>query len=78
MSEAGQRQSKIREFWKKAASIASDSDIFFNASAITFNIFICAIPFVLILISIVGFVLSYDKAYDELVRYGEEQKEWHK
>ncbi len=72
MSVAEYIPEKFREFWKKAASIASNSDIFFNASAITFNIFICAIPFVLILISIIGYVLSYDEAYNELVRYGEE------
>lgn len=66
------RYQKAREFWTKAAKIASKSDIFFNASAITFNLFICSIPFILILISVIGFVLSYDAAYDEIIRYGEE------
>ena len=52
--------------------LASEKDIFFNASAITFNLFICAIPFILILISIIGYILSFDKAFDEIVRYGNE------
>lgn len=47
-------------------------DVFHNASAITFNIFICAIPFVLILISIIGYVLSYEDAFNEILRYGRE------
>lgn len=63
---------KIRDYWKKILSLAGEKDIFFNASAITFNLFICAIPFTLILISIIGYILSYDKAFDEIVRYGTE------
>nr|WP_286670538.1 YihY/virulence factor BrkB family protein [Fodinibius salsisoli] len=47
-------------------------DIFFNASAITFNLFICAIPFTLLMISIIGYVLSYDAAFNEILRYGRE------
>lgn len=47
-------------------------DIFFNASAITFNLFICAIPFTLLLISIMGYVLTYDAAFNEIMRYGRE------
>lgn len=47
-------------------------DLFFSASAITFNLFICAIPFTLILISILGYILSYDAAFEELMRYGRE------
>ena len=46
--------------------------MFFNASAITFNLFICAIPFSLILISIIGYILSFETAYTELTRYGTE------
>ena len=61
-----------KEFWNRVKEVASKKDIFFNASAITFNLFICAIPFVLILISIIGYVLSYDEAFNEIVRYGEE------
>jgi len=62
----------IKIFWKRVLSIAGKKDIFFNASAITFNLFICAIPFILILISILGYVLSYEEAFDEIVRYGSE------
>jgi uncharacterized BrkB/YihY/UPF0761 family membrane protein len=47
-------------------------DVFFNASAVTFNLFICAIPFSLILISIIGYILSFEAAYTELTRYGTE------
>lgn len=63
---------KAKDYWNRVKEVASKKDIFFNASAITFNLFICAIPFVLILISIIGYVLSYDEAFDEIVRYGEE------
>lgn len=52
--------------------LAKKKDIFFNASAITFNIFICAVPFVLILISIIGYLLSAEEAFNEIVRYGRE------
>ena len=62
----------FKEFWKKAISIAGEKDLFFNASAITFNLFICAIPFILILVSIIGYVLSIDQAFNEIVRYGSE------
>ncbi|MEX0721350.1 MAG: YihY/virulence factor BrkB family protein [Balneolaceae bacterium] len=61
-----------KEFWKRALKLAGKKDIFFNASAITFNLLICAIPFVLILISIIGYALSIDEAFDEIVRYGRE------
>lgn len=47
-------------------------DVFFSASAITFNLFICAVPFTLILISILGYILSIDAAFEELIRYGKE------
>ncbi|MDX1586089.1 MAG: YihY/virulence factor BrkB family protein [Balneolaceae bacterium] len=47
-------------------------DVFHNASAISFNIFICAIPFILIMISIIGYVLSYEDAFNEILRYGRE------
>lgn len=62
----------FKEFWKKAISIAGEKDLFFNASAITFNLFICSIPFILILVSIIGYVLSIDEAFTEIVRYGSE------
>ena len=61
---------KFTAFWRRALALASQKDIFFNASAITFNIFICSFPFVLILISIIGYVLSFDTAFEEMIRYG--------
>jgi uncharacterized BrkB/YihY/UPF0761 family membrane protein len=63
---------KLKAYWSRALALASEKDIFFNASAITFNLFICSIPFVLILVSIIGYVLSYETAFDELIRYGSE------
>ncbi|HET8866096.1 MAG TPA: YihY/virulence factor BrkB family protein [Gracilimonas sp.] len=63
---------KHKEFWKRVLKLTGKKDIFFNASAITFNIFICAVPFVLILISIIGYVLSAEEAFNEIVRYGRE------
>ncbi|HKK24874.1 MAG TPA: YihY/virulence factor BrkB family protein [Gracilimonas sp.] len=63
---------KQKEFGKRVLKLASKKDIFFNASAITFNLFICAVPFVLILISIIGYVLSAEEAFNEIVRYGRE------
>lgn len=63
---------KHKEFWKRVLKLAGKKDIFFNASAITFNLFICAVPFVLILISIIGYVLSAEEAFNEIVRYGRE------
>lgn len=49
-----------------------NKNVFFNASAITFNLFLCAIPFTLLLISIIGYVLSYEEAFQEILRYGRE------
>ncbi|WP_020402688.1 YihY/virulence factor BrkB family protein [Gracilimonas tropica] len=63
---------KQKQFWKRVLKLASKKDIFFNASAITFNLFICAVPFVLILISIIGYLLSAEEAFNEIVRYGRE------
>ncbi|MDZ7808082.1 MAG: YhjD/YihY/BrkB family envelope integrity protein [Gracilimonas sp.] len=63
---------KQKEFGKRVLKLATKKDIFFNASAITFNLFICAVPFVLILISIIGYVLSAEEAFNEIVRYGRE------
>lgn len=63
---------QVKDFWKRTLNLLGDKDIFFNASAITFNLFICAIPFTLILISIIGYILSFDTAFEEIVRYGSE------
>jgi len=68
----GQSWNKFKEYWRLAARLALKKNIFFNASAITFNLFLCAIPFSLILISILGYVLSAEAAFDELIRYARE------
>lgn len=65
-------KNKFKRFWKLVLELSLKKDVFFNASAITFNLFSCAVPFTLIIISILGYVLSIDAAFNELVRYGRE------
>lgn len=62
----------LKDFWDKILKLTGKKDLFFSASAITFNLFICSIPFVLIMISIVGYVLSYDEALDLIIQSGSE------
>lgn len=59
-----------KDFWKRIVKLLSKNDLFFSASAITFNLFICSIPFILIMISIIGYVLSYDEALALIIEYG--------
>lgn len=63
---------KYKNFWKSIVTLVKKKDVFHHASAITFNLIICAIPFTLLLISIIGYVLSYEDAFREVVRYGQE------
>lgn len=63
---------KFKNYWRLVGRLAIHKDVFFNASAITFNLFLCAIPFTLIMLSILGYILSVEAAFDELVRYGRE------
>jgi YihY family inner membrane protein len=63
---------KYKDFWRVIVTLVKKKHVFFNASAITFNLFICAIPFTLLLISIIGYVLSFEDAFQEIVRYGRE------
>lgn len=65
-------KNKFKRFLRLIGELLYKKDVFFNASAITFNLFICAIPFTLILISILGYILSIDAAFEELIRYGRE------
>lgn len=60
----------FKEFWIQAFKLAGKKDLFFSASAITFNLFICSIPFTLILVAIIGYVLSYDQAFNYIVQLG--------
>jgi len=61
---------KSKKFWRYLGKLIVEKDLFFNASAITFNLFICAIPFTLLLISILGYILSFEDAFAEVVRLG--------
>lgn len=63
---------RFQAFGKRIFRLILAKDVFFNASAITFNLLLCAIPFTLILISIIGFLLSIEQAYSEVLRYGQE------
>lgn len=63
---------KYKDFWGRIVHLIKKKDVFFNASAITFNLFICAIPFILLLISLIGYALSFDEAFNEIIRYGRE------
>ena len=63
---------KYKDFWRLIVTLVKKKDVFFSASAITFNIFICAIPFILLMISIIGYILSYEDAFNEILRYGRE------
>ena len=65
-------KNKFKRFWKLVGELSLKKDVFFNASAITFNLFTCAVPFTLIIISILGYILSIDAAFNELIRYGRE------
>ena len=59
-------------FIKQTVGLIVRKNVFLNASAITFNLIICAIPFTLIITSILGYILSFDAAFDEVIRYGRE------
>lgn len=63
---------KYKDFWRLIVTLVKKKDVFFNASAITFNLFICAIPFILLMISIIGYILSFETAFNEILRYGRE------
>ena len=63
---------QFKEFGNRIVKYITDKEVFFNASAITFNIFLCAIPFTLLMISVLGYVLSFEDAFTEVLRYGRE------
>lgn len=63
---------KFKLFVRQTAELIVRKDVFLNASAITFNLFICSIPFTLIISSILGYILSIDAAFEEVIRYGRE------
>ena len=63
---------KFKNYWKVVGRLAMHKNVFFSASAITFNLFLCAIPFTLIPISLLGYILSIEAAFEEVVRYARE------
>ncbi|MDZ7716865.1 MAG: YihY/virulence factor BrkB family protein [Balneolaceae bacterium] len=63
---------KYKDLLRLIVTMVKKKDVFHHASAIAFNLFICAIPFVLLMISIIGYLLSYEDAFQEIVRYGQE------
>lgn len=62
----------FKRLLRRFGKLLTTKDIFFDASAVTFNLFLCIIPFTLLLISFIGYVLSYDAAFQEIMRYGRE------
>ena len=63
---------KFKNYWKLVGRLALHKNVFFSASAVTFNLFLCAIPFTLILISLLGYILSIEAAFEEVIRYARE------
>lgn len=62
----------LRGFSRRTLEILRQHDVFFSASAITFQLFLCSIPFLLIIFSILGYILSIQTAYDAVIQYGAE------
>src|SRR5690625_7479736 len=66
------RHHKFKMFIRQTVGLIFRKNIFLNASAITFNLFICSIPFTLIITSILGYIISFDAEFVEVIRYGRE------
>ncbi len=66
------RVPKTTLFLRRYAELLAGKDLFFNASAISFNLFLFSLPFSLLVGSIVGYVLSIDSVAEELTRYARE------
>jgi YihY family inner membrane protein len=52
--------------------MAKEEDVFHHASAITFNLIICSMPFTLLLVAIIGYILSYHAAFQEIMTYAQQ------
>jgi YihY family inner membrane protein len=63
---------KYKNFWNSIVTLVKEKDVFHHSSAITFNLIICSIPFTLLLISIIGYVLSYQAAYNQVFQYAQQ------
>jgi len=59
-----------KTYWQELKKALANQDLFFKASAIAFNLFLCAIPFTLLLISILGYILSFEDAFNEIINLG--------
>src|SRR5699024_7848691 len=60
---------QFKDFWKSIVALMKKEDVFHHASAISFNLIICSIPFTLLFVAIIGYVLSYQAAYDQVIAY---------
>lgn len=61
-----------RDWLNEFRQVAREKEILIGASAITFHLFLFAVPFALIAFSVLGYVLSIETAYDELLRLAAE------
>jgi YihY family inner membrane protein len=59
-------------FLRRTWMLIRQKDVHYKSAAISFHLFLCAIPFALILFSVLGYILSTEAAYDELLRYARE------
>lgn len=55
-------QSGTKRFFSKLGVLIRDTNIFYSASALSFNIFICSIPLSLLAVSILSLILSVEEA----------------
>ena len=60
---------KASAFIRRLGEILADKDVFFNASAISFNLFLFSIPFTLLIGSLIGYLVSTDIMMLELTRF---------
>lgn len=63
---------KAKSLFRRFVGLLKEKDVFFNASAISFNLFLFSIPFTLLVGSIIGYLFSLDSVMTELTRYAKE------
>ena len=61
---------RAKTYFRKLGKTLATEELFFKASAVAFNLFLCAIPFTLLLVSILGYVLSFEDAFTEIINLG--------
>jgi YihY family inner membrane protein len=64
--------SNTGRFFAEIGRLIRDKNVFYSASALSFNIFICSIPLSLLALSVVGFVLSPEEASALLIMLASE------